>query len=89
MLDSDILEGAKCKLVYTSNPIGGQCYNGATLNNGLCERITFTNASTRLTCPSGYSKHNDTQCYGWLYESASITYSCPNGYTLNGNKCEK
>lgn len=89
LLNNQTLEGDKCKSISTSQPVGGQCYNGATLNNGVCETTTYTNASTRLTCPSGYSKYSDTQCYGWLYESASITYSCPSDYTLNGNKCEK
>lgn len=89
LLNNQTLEGDKCKSISTSQPVGGQCYNGATLNNGVCETITYTNASTRLTCPSGYSKYSDTQCYGWLYESANISYSCPSSYTLNGNKCEK
>lgn len=89
LLNNQTLEGDKCKSISTSQPVGGQCYNGAILNNGICETTTYTNASTRLTCPSGYSKYSDTQCYGWLYESASITYSCPSGYILNGNKCEK
>lgn len=89
LLNNQTLEGDKCKSISTSQPVGGQCYNGAILNNGVCETTTYTNASTRLTCPSGYSKYSDTQCYGWLYESASITYSCPSGYILNGNKCEK
>lgn len=89
LLNNQTLEGNKCKSISTSQPVGGQCYNGATLNNGVCETTTYTNASTRLTCPSGYSKYSDTQCYWWLYESTSITYSCPSGYILNGNKCEK
>lgn len=89
LLNNQTLEGDKCKSISTSQPVGGQCYNGAILNNGICETTTYTNASTRLTCPSGYSKYSDTQCYGWLYKSASITYSCPSGYILNGNKCEK
>ena len=89
LLNNQTLEGDKCKSISTSQPVGGQCYNGAILNNGVCETTTYTNASTRLTCPSGYSKYSDTQCYGWLYESANITYSCPSGYVLNGNKCEK
>lgn len=89
LLNNQTLEGDKCKSISTSQSVGGQCYNGAILNNGICETTTYTNASTRLTCPSGYSKYSDTQCYGWLYESASITYSCPSGYILNGNKCEK
>lgn len=89
LLNNQTLEGNKCKSISTSQPVGGQCYNGAILNNGVCETTTYTNASTRLTCPSGYSKYSDTQCYGWLYESTSITYSCPSGYILNGNKCEK
>lgn len=89
LLESQTLEGNKCKSVYTSKPVGGQCYNDSVLNNGMCERVSYTNASTRLTCPSGYTKHNDTQCYNWVYEKAIINYSCPSGYTLNGNKCDK
>ena len=89
LLNTQILEGDKCKSIYISNPVGGQCYNGATLNNGVCEKTTYVNASTRLNCPNGYSKYSDTQCYVWLYQSANITYSCPSGYKLKGNKCEK
>lgn len=89
LLDNQTLEGDKCKSIYTSKPVGGQCYNGSILNNGVCESTNYTSASTRLSCPSGYTKYNNTQCYGWLYESANITYSCPSGYTLNDNKCEK
>lgn len=89
LLDNQTLEGDKCKSIYTSKPVGGQCYNGSILNNGVCESTNYTSASTRLSCPSGYTKYNDTQCYSWIYESANISYSCPSGYTLNGNKCEK
>lgn len=89
LLDNQTLEGDKCKSIYTSKPVGGQCYNGSILNNGVCESTNYTSASTRLSCPSGYTKYNDTQCYSWIYESANISYFCPSGYTLNGNKCEK
>lgn len=89
LLDSQTLEENKCKSVYTSKPVGGKCYNNSVLNNGMCESVSYTKASTRLTCPSGYTKHNDTQCYNWVYEKAIINYSCPSGYTLKGNKCEK
>lgn len=89
LLDNLIQEGNKCKWVHTSKPTGGSCHNGATLNNGVCESITYVDASTRLTCPDGYSKYDDTRCYRWLEERAVITYSCPSGYTLNGDKCEK
>ena len=89
LLDNQTLEGDKCKSIYTSKPVGGQCYNGSILNNGVCESTNYTSASTRLSCPSGYTKYNDTQCYSWVYESANISYSCPSGYTLNGNECEK
>ena len=89
LLDNQTLEGVKCKSIYTSKPVGGQCYNGSILNNGVCESTNYTSASTRLSCPSGYTKYNDTQCYSWIYESANISYFCPSGYTLNGNKCEK
>lgn len=89
LLDNQTLEGNKCKSIYTSKPVGGQCYNGSILNNGVCESTNYTSASARLSCHSGYTKYNDTQCYSWIYESANITYSCPSGYTLNDNKCEK
>ena len=89
LLDNQTLEGDKCKSIYTSKPVGGQCYNGSILNNGVCESTNYTSASTRLSCPSGYTKYNDKQCYSWIYESANISYSCPSGYTLNGKKCEK
>lgn len=89
LLDNQTLEGDKCKSIYISKPVGGQCYNGSILNNGVCESTNYTSATTKLSCPSGYTKYNDTQCYSWIYESANISYSCPSGYTLNGNKCEK
>ena len=67
--------------VYGSTPV----YKTNTVSTGAT-------ASTKYSCPAGYTL-SGTTCYTSSTETIAATnntkYSCPAGYTLSGTKCSK